>query len=209
MKFRKHSLSVLAIVAFFFIAIASKVNKIHGNAFSTNVGIEEADERNYVVLHDGSRVIGSEIKKKSPLFGKTSIIIDDQKFPVKDVRGYMSEGMYWKNHGSHGFMRRLVHGKLNVYQETYQVSETSTSTNGMMRTTSRTRYRHYVERGENGPLTLIANQKDIRKAVEGCPLAVEMANLPDRKIRRAIRANSHYLNEIFEIYNNDCKPIHE
>jgi hypothetical protein len=29
----------------------------------------------------------------------------------------------------------------------------------------------------------------------------------DRKLTKAIERNRNYLNEAFEMYNNDCKPV--
>lgn len=206
MRFKNHVLSAFAIVTFFLVAVASKVNKIHGGAFSNEVTTEENHTGNYIVLIDGSVVRGNEIDRKNPLFAKDYLRMNDERYPIKEVLGYMEDGIYWRKYGK-DFIKRLVHGKLNVYQESYLYTSTTTSANGTIRQTTTTRYRHYVERGENGPLTLIANQKDIQKAVADCPLAVEMASLSDRKMRRAIRANKRYLNEIFETYNNDCEAV--
>ena len=206
MKSKKQVLSILTIIAFFLMAIASKVNKIHGNAFSSEANPEGKVSVNYVVLNDGSHVTGKSISWKAGAFTKDEIRIDDHKFKLGDVHGYMQNGTYWKRSGNH-FMVRLVHGKLNVYRDSYQTTNTTTDANGRMRTNTVTHYVHYAERGENGPMTRLDNQKDIQNAVSGCPLAVELASLSDKKMRKAIRANRRYLNEIFEIYNNDCKPL--
>ncbi|MEO6674260.1 MAG: hypothetical protein ABIN93_12580 [Ginsengibacter sp.] len=207
MKFKKQALSLLTIAAFFLIAIASKVNKIQGNAFSGEAKPEDKAETNYVVLNDGSHVTGHKIAWKTGTLVKDQIRIDDQKFKLAEVQGYMENGTYWKKSGNN-FMVRLVHGKLNVYRDSYQSTVTSSSpTNGRMTTHTVTHYSHYLERGENGPMSTLANQKDIKEAVGDCPLAVELASLSDKKMRKAIRANKRYLNEIFEVYNNDCKAV--
>ena len=206
MKFTKQTLSVLAIAAFFLMAVASKVNKIHGNAFSSETKPEKKEEANYVVLNDGTRVTGKKIIIKNGLFSKSLIRIDDQDFKFGEVDGYMQNGTYQKKKGN-GFMVRLVHGKINIYRDSYTSTNTSTDRNGRMSTSSNIHYIHYAQRGENGPMFTIANQKDIKEAVSDCPLAVELASLSNGKMRRAIRSNRRYLNEIFEIYNNDCKPL--
>jgi hypothetical protein len=206
MKLKKQTLSAIAVAIFFMLAVASKVNKIHGSAFSGEAKSEDKENVNYLALNDGSHVTGKSISWKSGAFTKDEIRIDDQKFKLNDVRGYMQNGTYWKRTGNH-FMVRLVHGKLNVYRDSYQTTSTTTDPNGRMRTTTVTHYVHYVEHGENGPMSTLGNQKDIKEAVSGCPFAVELASLSDKKMRKAIRANKRYLNEIFEIYNNDCKPL--
>jgi hypothetical protein len=51
------------------------------------------------------------------------------------------------------------------------------------------------------------DQNSIKKLVRDCPLSVEMIDLSNSKIRKAVKKDRNYLNNIFEVYNNDCKPV--
>jgi len=53
----------------------------------------------------------------------------------------------------------------------------------------------------------MAGLKDIRKAVADCPAALAMASRSYGQIRRELRKNRDYLNSIFDVYNNGCKPM--
>jgi len=53
----------------------------------------------------------------------------------------------------------------------------------------------------------MAGRKVIQKAVADCPAALEMASRSYRQVRRELRKNPNYLNNIFDVYNNGCKPM--
>jgi hypothetical protein len=201
----KHFFSLVVAAAFLFLAAGSaRVNKIHCGAFNKVSSGENRDDQNYVVMNDGSRVGGEKISWKSGLIVKDQIKVGDEKFRIKDTRGYFSNGTYYGRLGN-GYAKRIVHGKLNVYYTEEMVTSTSTSHTGQMRTSTRMRCDHYVQVGDNGALTPIANQKDIMAYVKDCPKALEMIDKKDREIRRSIRRNRNYLNEIFITYNNGCR----
>lgn len=200
-------LSAAIVTLFLLMAIASKVNKIHYGAFNYNNMVEPASEQgDYLELNDGTRIHGNKIKWKSGLLVKDQIQADDQKFKITEVKGYYQGGIYYGRLGKE-YIKRIVHGKLNVYVQFTEVTTTSTDNNGYMRTRTYTRTDHYVQQGDDGKMMGCAGQEDIRKFVADCPLSVEMANLSNSKMRKAIRKNGNYLNEIFEVYNNDCKPV--
>ncbi len=187
------------------IATASSVNKIHCGAFNYNSSGEDRNEgRNYVEKNDGSRIYGERISWQTGLIVKDQITIDGQKFRIKETRGYFSHGVYFGRIGS-SYARRIVHGKLNVYYTEDMVTSTSTSSTGAMRTTTRNVCVHYAQIGDDGELSPIASQKDIKRYVQSCPKAVEMIDKSNSKIRKAIRRNRNYLNEIFITYNNGCQ----
>lgn len=198
---KKHFLSSLAVAAFFIFAIASKVNKIHQGAFNTNVSPEISKNDSYLVLADGSHVFGSKISYKSGLLFKDQIKVDDKAFKINETLGYYSNGYYYGRLGGQ-YIKRIVHGKINVYIHEYWVTTTSSAT-GIIR--QEWRARHFYQVGEEGEMLPLAGQKDIKRAVAGCPLAVEMADKSNGKMRRAIKKDYNYLNSIFEIYNNGCK----
>jgi hypothetical protein len=92
-----------------------------------------------------------------------------------------------------------------VYVSFSQETSTYTDHNGFSHTRSYTRTDQYGQRGDLGKMEGLAGQKDIKEMVKDCPLAYQMADLSDSKLRKAIKKNKNYLNSIFDVYNNDCK----
>lgn len=199
--------STIALAIFALLAIGSaKVNKIHCGAFSYIPYGEERGHDNYVLLNDGRKVYGEKISWKTGLLVKDQIKVGDEKFPIRDTRGYYANGNYFGRIGKVDYAKRIVHGKLNVYYtEDMQTTTSTNSQTGMMRTTTRMVCVHYVQVGENGELEAIANQSDIKKYVSDCPEAVAMIDKKNSQIRKAIRKDRNYLNTIFIVYNNGCK----
>lgn len=199
---KKQILSFLTLGIFLLLAAGSAVNKMSNFSFGPTPREEDVSQF-YVELMDGTKIEADEMKINSGLFSKKEFKVDGETFPIKQVRGYMSKGIYYGRTGNM-FVKRIVHGKINVYEHIY----TSTSYNnqtGMGSSRQATRY--YYQKGNTGELISMGGQKDIVRAVADCPLAVEMADLKSSKIRKAIRKNPLYLNSIFETYNNDCKPL--
>lgn len=200
-KKKRNLFSALAAAVFLTLAAGSSgVNKIHCGAFSRMPNGESTDRQNYVELHDGSKVYGKSIKWKTGLLVKDQIKIDDIAHHIKETRGYFSNGIYYGRLGN-SYAQRLVHGKLNLYFTEDWVS--TTDSRGRM--TQRLTCRHYVQVGDNGPMKAIGDQSDIKEYVSSCPKAFEMVDKKDREIRRAIRKNRNYLNEVFITYNQGCK----
>ncbi len=195
----KHLFSLVIIAVFFLFAVASKVNKIHGGAFNTDIA-PEPDKETYVELLDGTRVYGSKISYQSGIILKDQVNIDGKKFKMKETRGYMYEGIYYGRFGG-SYIKRIVHGKVNVYFREEWVQHTDSR--GRM--SQRLSTFHYYQRGDDGDMLALAGQKDIKRAVADCPEAVKMADLSNGKMRKAIRKDYNYLNSIFELYNNECK----
>jgi hypothetical protein len=207
MKITKHFLSLITVACFFLLAVASKVNKIHYGAFSYNNHVEpNEDQDSYLVKNDGTKVYGKRVGYKNGLLNKKQIRIDDQEFKISEVRGYRMGQEYYGRIGN-AYIKRIVHGKVNIYVQFTEVSSTSTDRNGFTHTRNYTRTDHYYQLGEAGELKAFGSQSDIKKIVADCPVAFEMADKSNSKIRKAIRKNSNYLNDIFEIYNNGCKPL--
>ena len=207
-KCQKHLLSFFCLAAFAFFALASRVNKIHYGAFNYHNMVEDpSDTRNYIVMNNGSKIYGENISWKAGLLVKDQVKIDDQKFKISEVKGYQMSRIYYGRLRNE-YIKRIVHGKINVYVQFTEVTETKHDDFGF-HTTHYTRTDQYSQRGEDGPMVAFGSQKDILDLVAGCPLAEEMANKSNNKIRKAIRQNRNYLNDIFETYNNGCKPIQD
>lgn len=204
---KKHLLSICCLLVFGLLAVSSKVNKIHMGAFNYGNRVEDPREtRNYLLLNDGTKIYGDKVKWQSGLLLKDRISIDDQKYKIPEVRGYFSNGtFYGRLKGD--YIKRIVHGKLSVYVQFSMVTTTSTDHSGFTHTSTREVAYHYYQRGEDGVLTGLGGQEDIKQAVAGCQLAVDMASLSNRQMRKAIKRNRNYLNNIFETYNNDCQAL--
>lgn len=199
----KNLLSVLAVGVFILFALASKVNKLRYRAFNSENMVEEKNDKgNYVELSDGTRVYGEKISWKSGLLVKDVVKIDDHSYKIDEVKGYREGDTYYIRI-FRIFIQRIVHGRINVYMNKYTVNSTSNSS----MTTVSTRTDYYAQKGEDGPLNPIIKQKDIKRLVADCPIAAKMANVGYYKMYGQIQKNPDYLNQIFEIYNNDCQPL--
>lgn len=113
---RKHIASFFILIVFFMLAVSSsRVNKLHYGAFAYNNNIE-GDEygKTYLVDNSGTKIYGREVSWKSGLLTKNQIRIDNDKYKIAEIRGYMDHGVFYgrlKNE----YIKRIVHGKLNVY----------------------------------------------------------------------------------------------
>ncbi|MGZ3957820.1 MAG: hypothetical protein ACXVBT_08035 [Flavisolibacter sp.] len=202
---RKNLLSATCVILFAMLAMASAVNKIHYGAFNYNNNVEDKeDTRNYIVKNDGTKVYGNKVTWKSGFLTKDQIQIDDQKFKITEVSGYQKDKTYYGRFGKE-YIQRIVHGKINVYVQFVQVTSSYVDHNGVMTSHNATRTYQYAQKGETGPMTELAGQDDIKKLVSDCSLAVQLADISNTKMRKAIRKNRNYLNNIFEIYNNGCQ----
>ena len=204
---RKNLFSIVAVAIFMLIATASKVNKIHMGAFNANNKVEGSAEKDefYLVKNDGTKIHGSKRRVRTGIFVKDHISMDDEKYPIPEIKGYMDKGVYYGRVGNR-YIQRIVHGTINVYIQYDEVSN-DTYINGRMSHSSYTRTTHFAQRGDDGAMHLLANETDIKKVVADCPASVEMIDMSSKKIRKAIKKNRNYLNDVFEIYNNGCKAV--
>jgi uncharacterized protein YxeA len=205
-EIKKNVLSLFALVIFALLAVSSKVNQLHYGAFNYDVSVEEKSERNYLEKNDGTKVYWSSLKSKSGLLVKDQFTIDNQKFPYSEIKGYRDGNFYYKRF-KNDYLKRIVHGKINVYVQFVEASTTSTSINGSIRTSYYTRTNHYAQKGDDGDLIGFYDQASIKQLISDCPLSVEMIDISKSKVKKAIKKDRAYLNSIFEVYNNDCKPI--
>lgn len=209
LKGNKNFLSVVVLIMFVLLAMGSKVNKMHYGAFNYNNRVEDnGDDRNYIVKNDGTKIYGNKISWKSGLFSRDLIKIDGDAYKIAEIRGYKTDDVYYgriKNE----YIKRIVHGKVNVYVMFTEVTETSTDHGGFSHSHTYVRTDQYAQRGENGPMVGIAGQGDIKRFLSDCPLSVQMVDISNGKMRKAIRKNRNYLNSVFEVYNNNCKPLEQ
>ena len=96
-------------------------------------------------------------------------------------------------------MKRPHHDKINVY---VAFSDQTTESGRTY-----TRADHYAQKGEDGPMMPLSGEKKIKEILQDCPLSVEMISISNSEIRKAIRNSPNFLNSVFDVYNNDCKPL--
>lgn len=187
------------------LAVSCNVYKINCGTFNNQATKEDSENsRNFILKNDGTKVYGDKITYQYGLILKEEITIDKQKFNSAEVRGYQAKGVYYGRIGGK-FAKRIIHGKLNVYVEELMSMKFNATKNI---TTPYIQCLHYVQKGEIGELVEITTQKNIMQFVADCQKAVETISLSPAKIRKAIKKDYNYLNNIFENYNaNDCGMV--
>src|SRR3954469_15926037 len=107
---RKNLLSALSVAAFVLLALASTTTKYSANNFNLGNRVEDLKEKgNYIMMNDGTRVYGQEVKWKSGLLVKDQIQVDDEKHKISEVIGYRSGNTYYGRSGN-TYVKRIVHG---------------------------------------------------------------------------------------------------
>jgi hypothetical protein len=163
------------------------------------------EEQSYVELKDGKKVYGNDISWQTGSLVKNVIKVNGTVYNIDDTRGYFSKGIYYHRYKSE-YIKRIIHGKLNVYGTQETASESYTT--GLGRQSSRmiSRCDYFVQVGDEGELNPITSQKEVARYVKDCPEAVEMAGKKDVYfVKPGGKAEKRYLNEVFELYNNGCK----
>jgi hypothetical protein len=189
--------------------MASAGSRVFTHPFNTVTRVEDPEEtRNYLLMNDNSKVYGDKIILRSPLFSKEYLKIDDQKFQAKYVQAYFENGIYYKRFGAQ-YIRRIIHGTINVYFIDVEVTSTNTDSQGHTYTHTYTVRHYYYQKGDDDPLKIIQSEEQIKELVMDCPAAENLANLTNRQLRKTIKRNRNYMNEIFETYNNGCKPVRD
>lgn len=133
------------------LTISCNVYKFRCGSFNTeDLKDESGNSRNFILKNDGTKVYGDKITYQYGALLKKEITIDKQTFNSAEVRGYQAKGVYYGRVGGR-FVKRIVHGKLNVYAEElmsnkYYAEKFTTSTSQCL---------HYVQKGETGDLVKI------------------------------------------------------
>jgi len=197
---KKHFFSILAVAIFFILAIGSSAEKLTYQFRIGSYGYQgdTTEKRNFLLKNDGSKIYGENIKKiYHPGFSKTDISIDNQTFPTSEIKGYQEANIFYLRYK--GYVKRIIHGKLNVYEMTL---EEVRGTTGNL--TSFTKYKYFMQRGEDEKLQRIKNSEDVRKAVKDCPEALAKLDMPYDELQKKVRASSYFLSEVIRAYNQ-CK----
>jgi hypothetical protein len=203
----KHLLSLSALALFLLLAAASSKKTLGCGAFDSRAAYgRDKDTRQLLWLKDGSQLEGERLVVQSGLLVRDGVKLDGTMYKFDEVAAYQRNGKYYKRFDRF-FGERLVDGKsnLNVYMHQYERTTTSTAGNGRMSTSTRVYCDYYVLKGENGTPVQILTQEDLARIVADCPKAVAQVQMKNKEMRKLIRDNPRYLNEIFETYNAGCR----
>ncbi|MCR6720226.1 MAG: hypothetical protein NVV59_07955 [Chitinophagaceae bacterium] len=200
---KRHLLSFLMVIAFLIIATASSVQKNETSRFVMGKGKKESGP-DRIELYDGRVIEMNELTFSGKLFGKTYVETNEGRIPWKEVRAFKRDGIYYLHYGGME-LKRIIHGRINVYAEDYVRESTEYNT----RTQQSVQRRHYLIRyhyqRDGGPVILLVDQSGIEKAVAGCKPALDMVNVPFKTFRKSVRKNRNYINQVFERFNSECK----
>lgn len=206
---KKNVLSILVCSVFIFMALASSKKILPRGVFDESKPRGEVipDTLGCLVLKNETRVYGNKVRYQSGAVVKNQVQIDGKKFPMKEVRGYYLNGMYYGLYKT-DFYKRVLHGKINIYYG--QATSTNNMSNYNQRwnkTTTRTVEYVYWQKGESGDFNPLHSWKHVKQAVKDCPLAYELANRKKGVLKKEVKKDEEYLWRIFEIYNNNCDSL--
>ncbi|HEX2627404.1 MAG TPA: hypothetical protein VHM26_00280 [Chitinophagaceae bacterium] len=209
MKKNKRSLSLIVIASFaLFALISCKGGQLTYASFThSSPDAGGSDSSNYVIKKDGTKIFGKELahRRTTGVLGSSSAILDGKKYVSPELRGFKLPGEYYGSVKGGGFGRRIIHGKLNVYTIVTAKSMKTGAYGLSSYNYNVTQY--FYQRGEDGEIREFKKYSEIKDLVSDCPLAVSMLEKGKKEIKHAIKADNNYLNRVFEIYNNDCKPV--
>jgi len=206
---KKNVLSLLIVCGFILTALGSKVVGLKLNTFHIvfnprDFDNETSEKGNYIILNGGSFVYGEKITYSTGIIGKGNVKVDGQKYEYPDVVAMFVGNTYFRKIGKE-FANRVMHGRINIYLLTETRTQTTRSVSGAMETRTTSVNRYFAQKGETGSIVPIMSSEDLRALVADCPKSREMVQLTDKQLRKAVRKNRSYLNDLIRTYNNDCK----
>jgi hypothetical protein len=77
-------------VSIFFLLSGCKTLKLECSSFNHENSKTGISGSNYLLLNDGSKVFGNEIKSAWGILTKDKVVIDGKLFLIKDVQGVLS-----------------------------------------------------------------------------------------------------------------------
>jgi hypothetical protein len=185
-----------------FLLSGCKTLKLECSSFNhqnSKVGISGS---NYLLLNDGSKVFGNEIKSAWGILTKDKVVIDGKLFLIKDVQGYYQDGIYYGRLGM-DYIKRIIDGKLSLYSVEERVGVTNVVVNGIDGI-SLSVCSFYITNTPNGQMKKIKTIEDIRKYLLSCPKALDALKKTDKEIKSSIQGDISFLNSVIETFNNGC-----
>jgi hypothetical protein len=200
----KNLLSFFVITVFALLAVASAAKKklVSNSIAHTSSKETVAENGNYVIKNDGTRLDGADIKWSFNSLGHSWVKVDGQKFDSEEIRGIRTGSVYYGRVPG-GFAQRIIHGKVNVYLNKFRGTRTQ-GVGGRSSYEYETIY-YYCQVGEEKKAEMLKSYDHIKEFISDCPLALSMLQMGKKEIKQAIKADGTYLNKVFETYNNDCK----
>ncbi|HMO61838.1 MAG TPA: hypothetical protein PKC39_12550 [Ferruginibacter sp.] len=200
---KQNLLSLIACTFFIYLAFACTVHKkLWCDSMDANVKADEETE-NFILFNDGNKIAGEKIAFKSGTLTKDVIMIDKDKYPIAETRGFKSNGIFFGRY-KNTYAKRIIKGKINIYYREIIKHGTSTNASGQTRSTINVDCLFYYQVGDTGIIEEFYKYKTIRQLIQSCPAAAAMMDKPDKEIRKMVKANAKFLNSVFETYNA-CK----
>jgi hypothetical protein len=138
----------------------------------------EKDRKAFVQKTDGEIVEANEARLRQPLFGKSTIELDqDQRIPLRDIRAYQNNEAYYLRTPL-GFSPRIKKGLINVYlaTEMYTSYEPSSGYGRPGGTRTHTRYVYYLQKGNDAEVERM-EPKVVERYVQDYAPAMEYINM--------------------------------
>lgn len=148
MKRNPTSSSLILLTIIFFLTSCAGMRRMQENI----VGSKEKEPKAFVEKTDGQIIQADEVKLRSPLFGKSTIELNQEtKIPLKEVAAYQNEYAYFRKTPA-GFAPRFKKGLINMYvgTQTYTEFQSPSTNGGFGGTRTRTRYVYYIQKGNTG-----------------------------------------------------------
>jgi hypothetical protein len=159
--------------------------------------INKSSEENFVEFSNGEKIHGKTIVWATGLLAKHEIEVDKKRYRIKETIRLLVNGISYYRVGNR-YAKQIIKGTSNLYfLETFG---NSPGPNGSSMRTQGCRY--FVQSGENGDLKELMKIKDFKKYVSKCSESAKMLNKSNAEIRKEIRKNNSFLNNVFIVY---CK----
>jgi hypothetical protein len=174
---------------------AIKLSKYHLSSLSNEsnvpVEFEFASDVNYYMKNDGTLVTYNKMEGYvTGLLTHPHITFDGIKYPIKEIKGFASKGIFYGRYGS-DYTKRIVHGKkINIYYTTVETQKSLLSV-------------YLIQQGSLGEIIHITDIEQIKTSIADCPIAFGMMNKTPAELSKLTK-ESQYLNKVIRIYNNDC-----
>jgi|GEM_PF-2980193 len=146
------------------------------------------DKRSFVIMKDSTIVYGTKVDASYGLLVKDAVKVDGRSIPANQVQGFQSKGIYYKRIDNN-YAKRLIHGKINVYEKT--------------RVGSRGMAEHVIlmQKGNNGNLEELMNVYQLKVLVKDCSEAYEMVNKSDKDLKKDMKKERYHFQNTILTYN--------
>jgi len=194
MRLKRSYSFLLILIIFYSCSTVSTSQGFFGNSFTA----AEQNNVEFVELNDGTVISGHVVKEDlSAKRTKGTLVIDEKTYLHKEIAAFQAQNMYYRKNGSKEFAKRILKGKINVYQTFYS---------GMMsdaqgRTKLYNYSMYFIQKGNVAPMKEY-NLKVLESSISDNAAAVsaleEYKKLSGKKKRTE---GGVYLDKIIQTYN--------